>query len=164
MCNLPGEPSQELFGMRLLKPPIKYDLEENIFWFVKLVKVSKGTQYSAPSAPTLVVPALVVRTSPAVLSMWPPKHVSHIQGFGHLLLFSNPTHKTKIGIANRWDTTKSEQPMLCEFSPEGEQIKRLWTANFLQKVSPFVKSMSALDSIGCRNDCYILNFLAPLQP
>ncbi len=37
---------------------IKYDLEENIFWFVKLVKGSKGTQYSAESAPALV-PALV---------------------------------------------------------------------------------------------------------
>jgi hypothetical protein len=32
-----------------------YDLEENIFCFVKLVKVSKGAQYSAESAPTLVL-------------------------------------------------------------------------------------------------------------
>jgi len=98
---------KQLFWMWLLKPPIKYDLEENIFWFLKLVKVSKGTQYSAESAPALV-PALAESITSCAEYVTLKTYVSHPR-FSHLLLFSNLTHKTKIGIANRWEPTKSNQ-------------------------------------------------------
>jgi hypothetical protein len=86
---------------------IEYDLEENIFWFVKLVKGSKGTQYSAESAPALV-PALVEHHQLCAEYLTLKTYFSHPR-FSHLLLFSNHTHKTEIGIANRWETTKSNQ-------------------------------------------------------
>jgi hypothetical protein len=46
-----------------------------------------------------------LRASPAVLSMWACKNISHIQVL--VTFFSNPTHKTEIGTANRWETTNS---------------------------------------------------------
>jgi hypothetical protein len=44
-----------------------------------------------------------------VLSMYVTlcKNVCHIQVF---LLFSNPAHKTKTGITNRWEITDSNPP------------------------------------------------------
>jgi hypothetical protein len=94
------------------KLPIKYDLKEKRTSFdsIKLVKVSKGTQYSAESAAPTLVSTCTCRASPAMLSMRPSiKHISHIQGLVTYFLFSNPTHKTETGIANRWETTKSNQ-------------------------------------------------------
>jgi hypothetical protein len=125
MCNLSGKPSQQLFWMWLLKLPIKYDLEENIFWFMKLVKVSKGTQYSAESAPTLV-PALV-RASPALLSMWPSKHISHIQVLVTYFCFPTPPIRLKLGlqIGGRLQRATS----VVRIFTRRQTNKRLWTAN-----------------------------------
>jgi hypothetical protein len=39
-----------------------------------------------------------------MFNMWPYKNISHIQMF----LFSNPTHKIQIEIANRWDITNNK--------------------------------------------------------
>jgi hypothetical protein len=51
-----------------------------------------------------------MRAYPAVvLSMWPCKFISHLQVLIYLLFF-NPTHETKIGIANRWEMTNSDPP------------------------------------------------------
>jgi len=38
-----------------------------------------------------------------MLNMWPYKIIFHIQLLAKL--FTNPTHKTKTGIASRWETT-----------------------------------------------------------
>ncbi len=48
-----------------------------------------------------------LKVSPAVLSMC--KNISRIQVYNYLL-FSNPTDKTKIETANRWETNNSHPP------------------------------------------------------
>ncbi len=46
-----------------------------------------------------------LRTSPSVLSMWPYK-IFFTSKFSYLL-FSSPTHKTKTGTVNMWETTNT---------------------------------------------------------
>lgn len=75
------------------KLPIKYDLKEKRTSFdsIKLVKVSKGTQYSAESAAPTLVSTCTCRASPAMLSMWPSikTYFSH-SSFSHLLFVFQP--------------------------------------------------------------------------
>ncbi len=52
-----------------------------------------------------------------VLSMWTCKNISHIQVY---LLFSNPTHKTKAGTANRWESTNQSPPRSIKLSSQSE--------------------------------------------
>jgi hypothetical protein len=54
----------------------------------------------------MVLQTRPVRASPAVLSMWPFKNISHIHVELSNLLFCNPLtpHKTKTGTANTWET------------------------------------------------------------
>ncbi len=42
--------------------------------------------------------------------VWPCNNISHIQVYSCLFFLDNPTHKTKTGITNRWETTNSKAP------------------------------------------------------
>jgi hypothetical protein len=52
------------------------------------------------------------------------KNISPIKVLLHLL-FSNPTHKTKIGIANRWETTNTNRPRPIELCSQSTARVRL---------------------------------------
>jgi hypothetical protein len=58
---------------------------------------------------------LILRASPAVLSMWP------CNIFFSYLLFCNPTHTTETGIANGWGNTTTVIA--------NHLVQLLWSAN-----------------------------------
>jgi len=51
----------------------------------------------------------IIRAALVVLSMWTLQKKILTSKFSYLL-FSNPTHKTKTGTANRWESTNSNLP------------------------------------------------------
>jgi hypothetical protein len=84
-----------------------------------------------------------LRASPAVRGRGPCKKVSHIQL--SYLLFSNSTHKTKTEIANRWESSYSNQPrpiklcsqlivgvgLYCTFHHPQKTVKKCWATTIL---------------------------------
>jgi hypothetical protein len=71
-----------------------------------VMKALKVLIEKSEDRPTLVSTCVLVRASPAVLSIWPEK-IFFASKFSYVL-FCNPTHKTETGIANRWGTTNSK--------------------------------------------------------
>jgi hypothetical protein len=83
------------------------------------------------------------RASPVVLSMWPCKIFLTFK-FSNLL-FSNPSHKTKTGTANRWETTSSNPPwpiklssqsiagvrFCCAFYQPQKTVQKCWAKTIL---------------------------------
>jgi hypothetical protein len=64
------------------------------------------------------------RASTEVLLMWPCKK-NLISKFSYLLLFPHPTHKTKTGTTNKWETTNSNPPGPIKLSSQSTAGVRL---------------------------------------
>ncbi len=75
------------------------------------------------------------------------------------LLFSNPAHKTKTGIADRWETTNSNPPGPIKLSSQPTAGVRLWCA-FYKPLHPLQKCWAK--TILLSQTGHVLTFLHPI--